>query len=295
MRRAARLAIRHSWLGVVVAAALIAVLADLKAQTAPGEDALVLAADDSLGQALRTADKSFARKLLSLQFTFIDGNGKVHDRKSFLADLKDAAAVPARDAKVKTYGRIAMVTGHRKSAADKEVFFLDIWAKQKGAWRALAMQDVMLAAADAPPPPPLAAAKSYECKNPCQVIPYRVRSPAEQDVINSFQALEKAAVAHDAEEWSKHVADEFVFYGSGRAPVPKSARIAAIKSQKENNTIVTVGEIASMRLTVYDDGAAMIASHVMADGSRPPYCAARVWVKRNGQWQMAISVQTTTE
>ena len=47
-----------------------------------------------------------------------------------------------------------------------------------------------------------------------------------------------------------------------------------------------------MRLSVYDDGAAMIATHALADNSRPPYQAARVWVKRNGQWLMAISVQT---
>jgi hypothetical protein len=47
-----------------------------------------------------------------------------------------------------------------------------------------------------------------------------------------------------------------------------------------------------MRLTAYDVGAAMIATQAVPDGSRPPYQAARVWVKRNGQWQMAISVLT---
>ena len=64
-----------------------------------------------------------------------------------------------------------------------------------------------------------------------------------------------------------------------------------INRQKENNTDGYVGEVQSMRLSVYDDGAAMIATRV-PDNSRPPYQAARVWVKRNGQWQMAISVQT---
>jgi hypothetical protein len=48
-----------------------------------------------------------------------------------------------------------------------------------------------------------------------------------------------------------------------------------------------------MRLSVYDDAAAMMATHVMPDGGRPPYRAARIWVKRNGLWQMVISVQTT--
>ncbi len=47
------------------------------------------------------------------------------------------------------YGLVAMVTGTRKSAQGSPVFFLDIWAKQKGSWRALTMQDVVLGASDA--------------------------------------------------------------------------------------------------------------------------------------------------
>jgi hypothetical protein len=296
MRKAARLVVQRGWIGVLVAGALVAALAQPKAQPAPaGDEALVLAADDLLGAAMRAGDKSSARKLLSLQFSFIDETGAVHERKDFLGDLKEVAASPASDAAVKIYGRIGMVTGHRKSGQGAEVFFLDIWAKQKGSWRALVAQDVVLAATGAlpgAPAAPAAAATPYDCKNPCQVIPYRVRSPAEQDIVNSFQAIEKASVGHDAEEWSKHVADEFVLYGSGRPPILKSDRVATIKRQKDSNAVVKVGEVETMRLAVYEDGAAMTATHTLPDNSRPPYRAARVWVKRNGQWLMAISVQT---
>jgi hypothetical protein len=281
-----RSATQRWWLGLVVAAALIAVLAELRAQTAPGEDTLVLDADQALGAALRGDNKSVVRKLLSLQFTFVDLNGRIRERRDFLADLKAVAAAPPNNPAVKIYGRIGMVTGRRKSADGGDVFFLDIWAKQKRAWRVLVSQEVVLAATDAPRPAPAptsATAVPYDCKNPCQTIPYRVRSPAEQDIVNSFQAIEKAAVGHDPAEWSKHVADEFALYGSGRAPIAKSERIAAINRQKENGTAVKVGEVQAMRLSVYDDGAAMIATHAVPDNSRPPYQAARVWVKRNGQ------------
>jgi hypothetical protein len=289
-------AMQRWWLGLFVAGLLATVLAETRAQPAPGEDALVLDADRALGDALRAGDKSAARRLLSLQFTFVDSAGKINERKDFLADLKTVAATPVCDPAVKIYGRIGMVTGHRKADDDREVFFIDIWAKQKRAWRALVSQDVVLAEADVPrtvsTPQPAAAAASHDCKNPCQTLPYRVRSPAEQDIVNSFQAIEKAAIGHDAAEWSKHVADEFALYGSDRAPITKSGRVAAIDRQKENNAAVTVGEVREMRLSVYDDGAAMTATHVMPDNSRPPYQAVRVWVKRNGQWLMAISVQT---
>jgi hypothetical protein len=291
-----RSATQRWWLGIFVATALVAVLVELRAQTAPSEDTLVLEADQALGAAMRGDDKSIVRKLLSLQFTFVDADGKIHERKDFLADLKSASAAAPSDPVVKIYSRIGMVTGHRKLADGRDVFFLDIWAKQKRAWRALVSQEVVLATAEvsrsAPALARVAAAPPYDCKNPCQTIPYRVRSPAEQDIVNSFQAIEKAVVAHDSAEWGKHVADEFVLYGSGRVPIVKSGRIAAINRQKESNAAVTVGEVQAMRLSVYDDGAAMIATHALPDNSRPPYQAARIWVKRNGQWQMAISVQT---
>ena len=165
-----RSATQRWWLGLFVAGALIVVLAELRAQTAPSEDALVLEADQALGAAMRGDDKSVARKLLSLQFTFVDANGKIHERKDFLADLKTAAAAPPSDPAVKIYGRIGMVTGHRKSADGRDVFFLDIWAKQKRAWRTLVSQEVVLAATDTPrpvPAPTSAAAAPYDCKNPC--------------------------------------------------------------------------------------------------------------------------------
>jgi hypothetical protein len=119
-----------------------------------------------------------------------------------------------------------------------------------------------------------------------------VRSPAEQDVLNAFLAVEKASIAHDASEWSKHVADEFMLYRSGYAPIDKAAGIAAIERQKQAGSPVTVGEIQAVRLSVYGDAAAMITTQMVADNSRPPYRAARVWVRRNGQWQMTVSVQT---
>jgi hypothetical protein len=295
MREATWPAVQRWILWTLGAIVMIAAVVESRAQPAPsGDEALVLTADEALGAAMRDGDKLTARKILSLQFSFVDEDGKVYERKNFLAGLKDIAAAPASDVKVTIYGRIGMVTGHRKSAHDNDVFFLDIWAKQKGTWRVLVAQDVELGSSDALPiaSAPNPDAVPYDCKNPCQTIPYRVRSPAEQDIVNSFQTIEKASVGHDAEEWSKHVADEFVLYGSRRSPISKSGRIAVIERQKQTNATVQVGEVEAMRLAVYDDGAAMVASHVSPDDSRPPYRATRVWVKRNGQWQMAISVQT---
>jgi hypothetical protein len=294
-RRAKRSLLQFMLFSALVAGVLLAVLAEPKAQPAPGEAGLVQAANAMLGDALHSGDKSVARKLLALQFTYTDEAGAVHARKEFLADLKSAAAAPATDAKVVVYGTVAMVTGHRKSAQDGDTFLLRIWVKQKDAWRILTMQDVGLGASivgPGEPDVPGVQAGAYACKNPCLAIPYRVRSPAEQDVVNALQALQKARVAHDAAEWGKHIADEFMHYQSGYAPISKSSRIATIEEQKAQNTPAVLSAIQNMRLWVFGDGAAMISSDGVGDDSEPLLRVARVWVKRNGQWQMALSAQT---
>ena len=254
-------------------------------------DEVVLAADNALGAAMRSGDRMAARRLLTLQFTFVDADGKIHPRREFLGDLKKVAARPATDIKVRNFGSLAMMTGKHTSAQGADVFFLDIWVKQKGAWRALLMQDVPIRAGEdaaALRPIPVADMGAHACDNPCNTIPYRVRSAAELDVARTYQTITKAVAAHDAGAWAKHVADEFVAYAS-RAPLARSSRIAAIEDRDDDGA-VRVGEVKTMRLSVYGDGAVMVATE--ANGPQPPYRAARVFVKRDGRWLMAATAQT---
>jgi hypothetical protein len=294
MRRArhwaSRRAVRALALVLLAANLVSAHIVRTRAQSA---EELVATADRSLADAMRTGDRSVARRLLALQFSYTDAAGRAYSRHDFLAGLKNLSALTAGDPKLTMYGLLATVTGERKAADGSPAFFLDIWVKQKGAWRALARQDVVIV--DGATPGAQASAredKAIECTNPCQTMPYRVRSPAEQDVLNSFLAIEKASIAHDAQEWSKHVTDDFLLYRSGYAPVDKATRIAALERQKQAASPVTVGEIQAVRLSVYGDAAAMITTQMVPDNSRPPYRAARVWVRRNGQWLMTVSVQT---
>ena len=286
---ASRRAVRRLALALLAASLVTAHIVRTRAQLA---EESVAAAERALADALRTGDRAIARKLLSLQFSYTDEAGRTYSRHEFLADLKNLSAATGGDPKLTMYGLLATVIGERKSVDGNAAFFLDIWVKQKGAWRALARHNVVVADGAAAVASSRDEDNAIECTNPCQTMPYRVRSPAEQDVLNSFLAVEKASIAHDAQEWSKHVADEFMLYRSGYAPIDKAARIAAIEQRKRDGSPVTVGEIQAVRLSVYGDAAAMITTQMVPDNSRPPYRAARVWVRRNGQWLMTISVQT---
>lgn len=289
-----RPAVRWSGLGVIAAGLLIAVFAFPKSQpkARPALDEVLLAADKALGVAMRSGDRTSARRLLTLQFTFVDADGKIHPRREFLGDLKNVAARPATDIKIRNFGSLAMMTGKHTSAQGADVFFLDVWVRQKGAWRALLMQDVPIRAGEeaaAFRAIQIADLDTHACDNPCNSIPYRVRSAAEQDVASTYQIITKAIAAHDAGAWAKHVADEFVSYASSRAPLARGSRVAAMEDRNDDSA-ARVGEVKTMRLSVYGDGAVMVATE--ANGLHPAYRAARVFVKRDGRWLMAATAQT---
>lgn len=281
-------AVRFIALALLATGLVTAQIIRTRAQSA---EELVASADRALADSMRSGDRSVARRLLALEFSFTDEAGRAYSRHEFLADLKNLAAAPGDDPKVTMYGLLATVAN---AAEGNAAISLDVWVKQKGAWRALARQNVVLADAGAASATPAERedGKAVECVNPCQTVPYRVRSLAEQDVLNAFLAIEKASIGHDAQEWSKHIADEFMLYRSGYAPADKAASIAAIERQKQADAPITAGEIQAVRLSVYGDAAAMISTQTVPDNSRPPYRAARIWVKRNGQWLMTMSMQT---
>jgi hypothetical protein len=137
-----------------------------------------------------------------------------------------------------------------------------------------------------------ADAPSPECPNPCDFVPYDVTTADERDIIKSFQTLEKAVIRNDAEEWVKHMADEFVVYRTKQHPTTKAQRADALRRQKAINAEIFVAAVEAMKLWVFEDAAVMRADHLMPGNRRPPYRATRVWVKRDGRWQMAVSQQT---
>jgi ketosteroid isomerase-like protein len=266
-----------------------------------GDKAAVLGAALTLASAIRRRRRDTVERLLARDFSFIDASGRRHSRAAVLRNLAPGPTVEDMRESVRTYGDVALVMGALKSAqadARKDLFALDVWVKGKAGWQALIHHDNVLAGrgtpalhaaaqprpAGAPPPP---------CRNPLEIVPYEPGSQAERDVIAAFQTMERAVTENDAAEWMKHVADEFVVYRTGQFPTTREGRIAFIRAQAAINGETYVAEIERMKLWVYGDAVVMRADHVMPGNRRPPYRATRLWVKRDGRWQMAVSQQTT--
>jgi Domain of unknown function (DUF4440) len=296
LKVAARPAFRWVGFAIVAAVALLAAFAlpkaQPKAQAVRPDEAPIVAAESALGDALHGNDRNKARRLLALQFARVDAGGVAHARKDFLADRTPLAPAPLSEVKTRNFGLMALRTGHRSTSVGGDVFALDVWAKQKGTWRVLLMQEVPLSVQQASVgvvdvANASTAATPSACDNPCKTVPYRVRSTAERDVLGTFQTMMSAIVAGAPDQWSKHVADDFVAYSSGQSPVGKADRMAAI-GQNE----IAVPEVRAMRLAVYGDSAFMMTTEA---ASHVAYRVARIFVRRDARWLLTLTAQTEVQ
>ena len=261
--------------------------------------AALMATGKRLGAAFKTHDTATVRKLTHPRYSHVDIDGQYHDKPEVLRNL-DTLVSGGRETstKITSFGRVAMITGLNQSAGKPDVLSLHIWVKDKPGWQLLISHNNVIAPRGASKPhhapvPRPADAPPPDCRNPLVTIPFKPKSPAERAVIKAFQTMEKAVVHNDPKEWVKWVADGFVVYRTGQHPTTKAGRVAHITAQRKVNAETWIAEIRWMELRVYGNATVMHADHVMPGNRRPPYRATRIWVKRGGRWQMAVSQQTT--
>jgi hypothetical protein len=273
------------------------------AKSAPSAKQAVLTTAKALQAAIRGGNAAAAEKFLARDFSFIDAAGHEHSRREVLDALKASPRGAGTAVKVRDYGRVALITGSYKSAQAGErsdLFALDVWVKDGARWKALIHHNNVLARPDAPSAHVSGAARPVDapaprCINPLEEVPYQATSQAERDIIKAFQTLELAVTRNDPEEWKHHVADEFVVTRTRQHPTDKAARMAFMATQRAINAETFVAEVMSLKFWVLGDAAVMRADHAMPGNRRPPYRATRLWVKRGGHWQMAVSQQTTIQ
>ena len=131
-----------------------------------------------------------------------------------------------------------------------------------------------------------------EWDNPCRTLPYEPRNADERDCLAAWQRLEIAVMHHDAETWAQHVADEFMVVGAARRH-SKADRKAVIEEQKRTDANSAPAPLVSARLFGFPDAMVMSCEHQPFHGKAAR--VSRVFVKRDGQWLMAVSFQTTRQ
>jgi hypothetical protein len=271
--------------GVLLSGSLSSML--LMRVAAAAEDQTYLQADHEFVQAAASGNKTAIEKLVDADFTWTDAEGKTQTRAEVLKSIPALSLGNESGAEVKqrTYGEVGAVMSNR----DK-VYVLRLWVKRPAGWGLLVYHEVALNQQAASG----GGSGVKDCENPCKTVPYTPKNETEQGIIASWQALETGVTNHDAAAWAPHVADEFVMLSSSNDhPFSKTDRIAVLNLQKETGRGSAPSPLVSAQMFDFGDAVVMTCLHQPFTGK--PVHVSRLWVKKNGQWVMSISYQTTIQ
>jgi hypothetical protein len=243
----------------------------------------LLTADRALVTALAERKTTAAANLLDDEFTWIDSQGRVLSKPQIIQNLPqpplaERGLIPL----IHRYGAVASVAVERE-----KIFVLRIWVRRAQGWRLLTYHEVSQTVPAMPHGP---GRKDWD--NPCRTLPYEPRNEDERDCLAAWQRLETAVMTHDAETWARHVADEFLVVGAARRHT-KADRKAVIEEQKRTDANSAPSPLVSARLFGFPDAMVMTCEHQPFHGKAAR--VSRVFVKRDGQWLMAVSFQTTRQ
>ncbi len=262
-------------------------LVSLSSAVFAGEDQSILQADHEFVQAAGKGDTATVGRILDTDFTWTDADGKTRTRAEVLDTLPTPALGNESGAQVKqhTYSQVGAVMAGR----DK-IHVLRLWVRRPAGWRLLVYHEVVLGRQAAAPAGP----GVKECENPCKTVPYKPRNEAEQGIVASWQALETGVTNHDAAAWAPHIADEFEMLGSSNDhPLTKADRMATLDLQKQTGFGSAPAPLVSAQMFDFGDAVVMTCQHQPYTGKAVH--VSRLWIKRNGQWVMSISYQTTIQ
>jgi len=248
------------------------------------DSSLVLQADKAFVQALVQKDAASTANFLSQDFTWIDSVGKRYSREQVLAS-PPAVANPDVESEVRVYGETAVVRANRG-----RMNVLRVWVKHPEGWRVQLHQELLQVEKSEPP----AAKTSTVCVNPCKSIPFEPQTANEKAAIASWQGVMRAMAESDADAYSPLIADEFTATDTFHdRPFTKADRLAQINKQKTTGRRAAPQELLSAEMFDFGETVMMVA-HEQRPGGKS-YFNTRMWVKRDGRWQMIFSLNTQIE
>lgn len=251
-----------------------------------GDGLAATAADHAFIQAFAGADKSALNELLDPEFTWIDANGKSLARGQVLESLPKVANANV-EPQLRSYDNVTVLRASRD-----RLHVLRIWVHRESGWRILLYQEVR----QVEKPESLNSARAARdgCENPCQSIPFVPETQSEQEAIASWQAVMRAMANNDADAYAPLIADEFTATDTHHdRPYTKSDRLVQIKKLKLAGAPARPPELKSARMFDFGETVMMIAREQRPNAKS--YFNTRMWVKRDGHWQMLFSFNTRIE
>jgi hypothetical protein len=243
----------------------------------------LLQADKAFVQALAQKE-AVAANFLAVDFSWIDSSGKRLTRATTLQTFPAVANTDV-EPQVRMYGNAAVVRVNRG-----KVNVMRVWVEQPEGWHIVLYQEVTQVEKSEP----AGGTASGDCVNPCKEIPYRPQTDSEKAAIASWQGVMKAMAENDADAYAPLIADEFTATDTFHdRPYTKADRLAQIAKQKQSGVHHAPPELLSAEMFDFGETVLMIAREQRRESKA--YFNSRMWVKRDGRWQMLFSFNTRIE
>jgi hypothetical protein len=228
---------------------------------------------------------------LDRRFTWTDSDGLTRSRRETLkgiAALAAAAKGDDSDVQANFYGHLLTVRGTHGDAR-----FLRIFVKRRHGWKALMVLETPVAPAGAPASVEQAAGAG-DCDNPCRSVPYTPKTAMDKDILAAWQKTKLLEWKPDAAQWAGFIADEFMIINNTTIR-NKEQRVAIAQRQQDAGTGAPGDPVTAMRIYDFGSNAAVMTSRHTPYRGGKPYTNVRVWVLRDGRWQLALSQQATIQ
>jgi hypothetical protein len=254
----------------------------VSAHSAPAD---VLQSEQALLQAVREGNQAAMEQHLDPELLWINAQGARLLRPQVVAKLHPISNLDV-EPQARVYGTAAVVRANRG-----QMNVLRVWVLRGSQWRLILYQEVLQVEKSEPPP---TDALSAPCENPCKSIPYRPETQSEQEAIASWQGVMGAMARNDAAAYTPLIADEFTATDTHRErPFTKTDRVAQIKKQQLAGTRSVPPSLVSAQMFDFGETVMMVAREQRSDAR--PFYNTRMWVKRDGRWQMLFSFNTRIE
>ncbi|HXP81288.1 MAG TPA: nuclear transport factor 2 family protein [Verrucomicrobiae bacterium] len=233
-------------------------------------------------------------KFLDPNFTWTDSSGNTQNKSEILEDFRSGKGLPMEGGKESSGGNIIVsaISAHADGqvglvqTTSGKLYILRVWVKRRAGWQLLIYQAVSIGA------PPSAEPGNGGCENPCNTVPFQPQNEDEREVIQAYQAVERAVAAHDSAAWAAHIADEFFAVTSNSdRPLDKATRMKGLDNQK----VAGIAPFPLVSARMFEFGGAMVMTSLQQPEHGLPLHVTRVWFKRNGTWLEAYSYQTTIQ
>ena len=280
---------RLATLACIALAFCAIILSAQDAQAQGGSQALPT--DRSWVAAVGKGDATAAGALIDAQFEWTNPAGQIRSRAEALANFSALAANLQGETNVQSYSydQLEVLTGTRPNAR-----FMRVWARRPQGWRLFAMIETAIATGTAPPFATPTSGQTADCDNPCRNIPFHPETPAQREMLATFERLKVDEWRPNPDDWARYVLDD-VFYVTSAAALSKADRVARLAQQRQTGAVVLPGDpVLTMRIVEFGQSAVMLARHAPYRGGKP-YYSLRVWAYRDGRWQLANTQQTMIE